>query len=109
MVMLGWNAGDDPDDPFYSLLSIPAAEKPILNLSFYRSEEMQDVLVRARTSGDQSERIALYQEAQAIFHRDAPWVPLVHTQRILVTNSSVKNLELPPIGWKYLRNIYLEE
>ncbi len=109
MVMLGWNGGDDPDDPFYSLLSIPAAEKPILNLSFYRSEEMQDVLVRARTRADQSERIALYQEAQAIFHRDAPWVPLVHTQRILVTNSSVKNLALPPIGWKYLRNIYLKE
>ena len=100
MVMLGWNSGDDPDDLFYSLLSIPAAEKPILNLSFYRSDEMQDVLERARTTTNQDERIALYQEAQAIFHRDAPWVPLVHTQRILVVDRSVKNLKLPPIGWK---------
>jgi peptide/nickel transport system substrate-binding protein len=108
MVMLGWNSGDDPDDLFYSLLSIPAAEKPILNLSFYRSDEMQDVLERARTTTNQDERIALYQEAQAIFHRDAPWVPLVHTQRILVVDRSVKNLKLPPIGWKYLRNVSLE-
>ena len=109
MVMLGWNSGDDPDDLFYSLLSIPAAEKPILNLSFYRSDEMQDVLEHARTRTDQDERIALYREAQAIFHRDAPWVALVHTQRILVIDRRVKNLQLPPIGWKYLRDTYLEE
>ena len=108
MAMMGWNSGDDPDDLFYSLLSIPAAEKPILNLSFYRSDEMQDVLERARTSTDRNERIALYREAQTIFHRDAPWVPLVHTQRILVVDRSVKNLKLPPIGWKYLRNVSLE-
>ncbi len=109
MAMMGWNSGDDPDDLFYSLLSIPAAEKPILNLSFYRSTKMQDVLDRARRSTDQAERIALYREAQVIFHRDAPWVPLVHTQRILVVDRSVKNLKLPPIGWKYLRDIWLEE
>ncbi len=109
MVMLGWNSGDDPDDLFYSLLSIPAADKPILNLSFYRSDEMQDVLERARTSTDQSERTVLYRKAQAIFHRDTPWVALVHSQRILVIDKRVKNLLLPPIGWKYLRDIYLEE
>ena len=45
---------------------------------------MQDVLERARTSTDRSERIELYQQAQAIFHRDAPWVPLAHAQRLLV-------------------------
>ena len=56
-----------PDDLFYSLLSIPAAEKPILNLSFYRSTEMQDVLERARTSTDRTERIALYQESTSDF------------------------------------------
>ena len=37
---------------------------------------------------DRNERIALYQEAQAIFHRDVPWVPLAHAQRILVINRS---------------------
>lgn len=107
MVMLGWNAGDDPDDFFYSLLSIPAADKPTLNLSFYRSEEMQDVLKRARSNTNQEERIALYQEAQTIFHRDAPWVPLVYTQRILVIDKRVQNIRLSPVGWKYIRNAWL--
>ena len=107
MAMMGWNSGDDPDDLFYSLLSIPAADEPILNLSFYRSAEMQDVLDRARHSTDHTERVAFYREAQVIFHRDAPWVPLVHTQRILVVDRRVKNLRLSPIGWKYIRNVSL--
>ena len=107
MAMLGWNSGDDPDDFFYSLLSISAAEKPGLNIAFYRSDEMQDVLDRARRTTNQDERIGLYREAQAIFHRDAPWVPLVHTQRILVIDRRVKNIRLSPIGWKYIRNASL--
>ena len=68
---------------------------------------MQDVLERARTSTDRNERIELYQQAQAIFHRDAPWVPLAHAQRLLVVARRVRNLRLAPIGWKYIRSASL--
>ena len=107
MAMLGWIAGADPDNFFYYLLSKTHAEKPAFNISFYRSDEMQDVLERARTSTDRSERIELYQQAQAIFHRDVPWVPLAHGQRLLVVDKRVKNLRLAPTGWKYLRSVSL--
>lgn len=108
MAMLGWSAGGDPDNFFYSLLSKTTAQKPALNIAFYRSDEMQDVLERARMSSDQDERIQLYQQAQAIVHKDAPWVPLAHAQRLLVISRSVKNLKLSPIGWKYIRSASLE-
>ena len=133
MAMLGWIADTaDPDNFFYSLLSIPAAEKPAFNIAFYRNEEMQNILESARMNTDEdiqafvanSElrgigkvgakpltdrdiRIRLYRQAQAIFHRDVPWVPLAHAQRILVINRRVKNLTLPPLGWKYLRSVSL--
>ena len=68
---------------------------------------MQDVLERARMSVFREERIQLYQQAQAIFHRDAPWVPLAHAQRILVIDRRVQNLRLAPVGWKYLRDAWL--
>ena len=108
MAMLGWSAGGDPDSFLYYLLSKTTAQKPALNIAFYKSDEMQDVLERARMSTDRSERIELYQQAQAIFHRDVPWVPLAHAQRLLVIDRSVQNLKLAPIGWKYLRSVSLE-
>ena len=129
MAMLGWIADvADPDNFLYTLLSIPNAEKPgAYNISFYRNEELQDILERARMTTDQDirdaeslgirgggritdrdVRISLYQQAQAIFHRDAPWVPLAHAQRILVINRNVKNLKLSPLGWKYIRSAVLE-
>ena len=133
MAMLGWIADvADPDNFFYSLLSIRAAEKPAYNIAFYRNDEMQNILERARMSTDEdvqefvtsSElrgidrvgtkaltdrdiRIRLYRQAQAIFHRDVPWVPLAHAQRLLVIDRRVKNLKLPPLGWKYLRGASL--
>ena len=109
MAMLGWIADEgDPDNFFYYLLSTTYAEKPAFNIAFYRSDEMQLVLERARMSTDRDKRIALYQQAQAIFHRDAPWVPLAHAQRLLVVDRKVRNLKLSPVGWKYLRNVSLE-
>ena len=108
MAMLGWSASADPDNFFYYLLSKTTAQKPdALNIAFYRSDEMQDVLDRARASTDHNERIELYKQAQAIFHRDVPWVPLAHAQRLLVINRNVKNLKLSPSGWKYLRSVML--
>ncbi|MDE0485197.1 MAG: ABC transporter substrate-binding protein [Candidatus Poribacteria bacterium] len=108
MAMLGWSAGGDPDSFFYYLLSKTTAQKPALNIAFYKSDEMQEVLDRARMSTDRSERIELYQQAQAIFHRDVPWVPLAHAQRLLVIDRNVQNLKLAPVGWKYLRSVSLE-
>ena len=108
MALLGWLADTgDPDTFFFPLLSKTAAEKPAWNIAFYRSDEMQTVLEQARTSTMQAERIALYQQAQAIFHSDAPWVPIAHAQRLLVINKNVNNLHLPPLQWKYLRHVSL--
>ena len=54
MAMLGWIADvADPDNFFYSLLSKTNAEKPAYNISFYRSDEMQNILERARMSTDE--------------------------------------------------------
>ena len=109
MAMLGWNVSDgDPDSFFYYLLSKTYAEKPAFNIAFYRSDEMQDVLDRARTSVDRTERTELYRQAQAIFRRDAPWAPLAHARRLLVVDKRVTNVSLPPVGWKFLRNVSLE-
>lgn len=105
LAMFGWIASADPDNFFYYLLSKYTAEKPALNIAFYKSDEMQDLIDQARVSTNTSDRIELYKKAQAIFHRDVPWVPLVHAQRLLVIDHKVRNVGLSPSGWKYLRKV----
>ena len=71
-------------------------------------QALQDLdMGRGEVITDRDVRIRLYQQAQAIVNRDAPWVPLAHAQRILVINRDVKNLQLSPLGWKYLRTASL--
>ena len=70
---------------------------------------MQEVLTQAKSTTNQAERIELYKRAQAIFHRDVPWVPLAHAKQILITNKQIKNLKLHPTSWKYFRQIWLEK
>ena len=108
--MLGWSADlGDPDNFFYYLLSKEAAKKPAGNIAFYRSDEMQELLVEAQSTMDQAKRIELYKKAQALFHRDVPWVPLAHSKQILIINKQIKNLKLHPTTWKYFRQIWLEK
>ena len=110
MAMLGWSADlGDPDNFLYFLLSKSSAEKPAGNIAFYRSDEMQNVLEQARAISDREKRVSLYQEAQQIFHKDVPWVPLAHAKQILVINKKVKNLKLHPLKWRYFRHIWIEE
>lgn len=109
IAMLGWSADlGDPDNFFYFLLSKTSAEKPAGNIAFYRSDAMQDILEKARATTDKTMRTSLYKEAQQIFHKDVPWVPMAHAKQILVVNKQVKNLTLNPLNWKYFRNVTLE-
>jgi ABC-type transport system substrate-binding protein len=109
MAMLGWSADiGDPDNFFYYLLSKEAAKKPAGNIAFYRSDEMQALLVQAQSTTDQTQRVELYKRAQAIFHRDVPWVALAHAKQIVITNKKVKNLKLHPTTWRYFRRVWLE-
>ena len=110
IAMLGWSADlGDPDNFLYFLLSKSSAEKPAGNIAFYRSDEMQSVLEQARATSDREKRVSLYQEAQQIFHKDVPWVPLAHAKQILVINKKIKNLKLQPLNWKYFRQIWIEK
>ena len=100
MALLGW-IGDngDPDNFLYVLLDkTVAASKPSQNIAFYRSDELHEILVEARQVSDHARRAALYRKAQEIIHRDAPWVPLVHTTQTAAFRQKVRGFHLHPTG-----------
>ena len=106
MALLGWTGDNgDPDNFLYVLLDKTAAEKPAQNIAFYRSDELHEILVRARRLSSQSEREFLYHRAQELVHHDVPWVPLVHATQTAAFQQDVIGFSLHPTGSKWFHNV----
>lgn len=80
MALFGWTGDNgDPDNFLYVLLDKDNTRTPDAgNISFYKNDELHNILIQAQQSTDQAKRSELYMKAQEIIKQDAPWVPLVH-------------------------------
>jgi ABC-type transport system substrate-binding protein len=97
LALLGWQADTlDPNDFLSALLSSEAIGAT--NRSRYRSEAMDGLLRRGRRLADPAQRQAAYREAQALFQRDAPWIPLYHVAVLAVYRRDVQGLMPGPTG-----------
>lgn len=105
--MLGWSGvNGDPDYFFSNLLHGDAI--PGGNRSFYSNEEVNDLLVQAKTEVDFDVRAELYEQVQELIHEDAPMVPLVHSIPTLAGSSNVKNYVPHPSTSETLDEVELE-
>jgi dipeptide transport system substrate-binding protein len=77
IAMLGWNSFSDPDDFIGVLLSCDAA-KAGGNTARWCNREFEQVYQKTKVTTSQAERTKLFEQAQVIFHEEAPWVPLAH-------------------------------
>jgi peptide/nickel transport system substrate-binding protein len=97
LCLLGWQADTtDPNDFLSALLASEAIGTT--NRSRYRSPEMDAVLKRGRMGSDMAERLAAYHEAQELFQRDMPWVPLYHVSVFTAYRRGVRGLLTGPTG-----------
>jgi len=90
LFMLGWSGTNGDPDYFLSSL-LHGDNVGSSNRTFYENDEVDELLDQAKVSIDQDERAALYQEAQALIHEDAPMVNLVHSTPVLAAASYVEN------------------
>jgi ABC-type dipeptide transport system, periplasmic component len=63
----------------------------------------------ARTTFDIKEREKYYKEMQKIIHDDIPWVPLAHSQQMIVFRKNVKGFSLYPSGDYHFDKTYIEK
>jgi peptide/nickel transport system substrate-binding protein len=97
LAVLGWIA--DTPDPNDFLSALLASESVgATNRSRYRSVEMDTLLKQGRRGHSPAERENAYQEAQALFQRDMPWVPLYHVAVFTAYRRSVHGLVAGPTG-----------
>jgi peptide/nickel transport system substrate-binding protein len=96
-MVLGWQADTtDPNDFLSALLASSAIGAT--NRSRYDSPLMDALLKRGRMLGDAQERAAVYREAQELFQKHMPWVPLYHVSVFTAHRKNVRDLVAGPTG-----------
>ena len=97
LAVMGWQADTtDPNDFLSALLGSDAVGTT--NRSRYRSPVMDGLLRHGRRTANLRERAAIYGEAQILFQRDMPWVPLYHVSVSTAYRRSLRGLAVGPTG-----------
>lgn len=102
--MLGWTGDNgDADNFIYALLDEDNIGSN--NYTYFKNDEMHDILIEAQTEVDEEKRIELYKEAQEIIHEEAPWVPIAHSTPLLGGANDIEGLLPHPTGSDLLSNV----
>jgi len=97
LALLGWRADTlDPNDFLTALFD--SGSIGTTNRSRYRSEDMDALLKQGRRGHGPAERESIYYEAQALFQRDMPFIPLYHVSVFTAYRRSLQGLVLGPTG-----------
>jgi ABC-type transport system substrate-binding protein len=97
LALLGWQA-DTPDPNDFLTALVDGASVGTTNRSRYRSDDMDALLKRARMEPSPRGRLALYRQAQELFQRDMPFVPLLHSSVFTARRREVHGLVAGPTG-----------
>ncbi len=109
MGMLGWTGDNgDPDNFLFVLLSAAAADAGG-NIAFWRNPRFNELIIEAKETFDQTRRTQLYEQAQVLFHEDAPWVPLAHSVVTVPVRTNVRNFVIYPTGKRVFQRVWLEK
>ncbi|WP_206437421.1 OprD family outer membrane porin [Pseudomonas aeruginosa] len=96
--LLGW-AGDngDPDNFLSPNLSCAAAESGE-NQARWCDKDFEALMRKAREVSDPAERAKLYEQAQVVFHEQAPWIPLAYPKLFNVRRNTVQGYVINPLS-----------
>jgi len=110
MALLGWTGDNgDPDNFLFVLLSIPATEIPAQNIAFWKNQKFNDLITQAKETSDQAKRTQLYLQAQVVFHDEAPWVTIAHSNVVQPMKKTVQGFLLYPTGKDFFGDVWLSQ
>lgn len=99
MCLIGWTGDNgDPDNFFYPLLDQDSAKKDGSgqNYSFWRDPAFHRLMLAGQATVDDAKRGAIYRQANAMVHDQAPAIPLVHTTVPIVLKKSLQGFVPSP-------------
>ena len=93
--MSGWSGDTGDADDFLAPNLTCAANRSGVK---FCNAEFDRLVDRARTLTDAEQRNALYREAQVIFKRERPWMPMAHSAVYIPVRKDVRGFVMAPNG-----------
>ncbi len=95
--MFGWTGDNgDPDNFMATLLSCAAVGGS--NYGQWCNAEYDTLINKAKQTSNLAERTKLYEQAQVVFKREAPWVPMAHSLVYQPMQRNVEGYKMSPFG-----------
>lgn len=96
---LGW-IGDngDPDNFLTPLAGCDAAQPGGSNIARWCDKAFDDLIKKAAALPDQGGRARLYQQAEVILHKEAPFILIAHSLAFMPMSRSVTGYRMDPLG-----------
>ena len=105
LFLTAWVAGYPDPHGFLDLLFHSQGQANVIS---YSNMKVDQILEQARTEQDPSVRISLYQQAEDILVKDAPWVPTWFSgNRYMLIKPYVKGYVSAPIPISKLKDVYI--
>jgi dipeptide transport system substrate-binding protein len=96
---LGWTGDNgDPDNFFVPLAGCAAARPGGGNAAKWCNKEFDDLVNKAATLPGQAERAKLYEQAQVVMHREAPFYLVAHSIVFMPMSKAVVGYKISPLG-----------
>ena len=110
MGMLGWLGGNaDPDNFLYGLLSANTAKPSRPPTSPSGRTRSSHLCLKGQKTFNKAKRAKIYLQAQELFHKDVPWVPLAHTTIVRVYNKKIHDVPLRPNGLNSFQMVWKDK
>lgn len=107
-VLLGWTGDNgDPDNFLAVLLGCDAVGGS--NRAQWCNEEFNGLIQKAKTLSSQEERAKLYEEAQVVFKREAPWATIAHSVVHMPMRKEVTGYKMDPLGGHAFEGVDIAE
>ena len=100
MAQLGWTGDNgDPDNFLHTLLGCASAQGTSgSNIAKFCHQPFDELVVKAKSVSDQTQRADLYKKAQVIFKEQAPWFTIAHAVQLKPVRKEVIDFKLSPFG-----------
>lgn len=107
-VILGWTGGiADPNNFLAALLGCEAIGSG--NRANWCNQDFEKLIRAAKLTTNQAERTKLYEQAQAVFKQQAPWLTIAHQLVSQPISAKVKDFRIDPFGGNLFEGVDIEE